>query len=361
MSRLRLSLSLRVTLLCAACFVGGALLAVVGRPFYRDFSTSVFSNRTMCSVEDIFNSQILSYHCEPWSVGFRWFAGIAVVVGFVLLVLLLRTGSRRLLRPMRDMADTVRQLGPQNLGQRVNHRGPRGEVRVLADALDEMLDRLATGYEGQRRFASNASHELRTPLAVQRTLVEVAMVTGERDLSRLAAQLLVVNERNEKLIEGLLVLAESDRGLPGTEPVRLDVLVGEVLDRFAEQATKHEVTIRRGVIERTVSGDPVLLERLVSNLVHNAIKYNEPGGVVDVVVAGEPALSITNTGQRVPSEAVPALFEPFRRLTAERTHQRDGAGLGLSIVRSVVAAHHGSVSAKPGDDGGLAVTVNLPR
>jgi len=223
-----------------------------------------------------------------------------------------------------------------------------------------MLDRVATGYEGQRRFASNASHELRTPLAVQRTLVEVAMVTGERDMSRLAAQLLVVNERNERLIEGLLVLAESDRGLPGVEPVRLDVLVGEVLDRFAEQATEQEVTINRGMAERTVRGDRVLLERLVSNLVHNAIKYNEPGGTVDVAVAGEPALSIHNTGQQVPAEAVPALFEPFRRLTAERTHQRDGAGLGLSIVRSIVNVHQGTVSASPGDKGGLRVTVSLP-
>ncbi|MGB3443560.1 MAG: ATP-binding protein [Actinophytocola sp.] len=357
---MRLSLSMRVTLLCVACFVTGGVLIAVGRPFYRDFSTSVFSNRTMCSVEYPFDSQILSYTCPPWTTGSRWLAGVAVVVGFILLVVLLRVAAGRILRPVRAMADTVRQLGPQNLGQRVNHRGPRGEVRVLADALDEMLDRLAAGYEGQRRFASNASHELRTPLAVQRTLVEVAMVTGERDLSRLAAQLLVVNERNEKLIEGLLVLAESDRGLPGTEPVRLDLLAGEVLDRFAEQATKHDVTIRRDVIQRTVAGDPVLLERMVSNLVDNAIKYNEPGGVVDVVVACEPALSVGNTGQRVPAEAVPALFEPFRRLTAERTHQRDGAGLGLSIVRSVAAAHRGSVSAKAGEHGGLTVTVNLP-
>jgi signal transduction histidine kinase len=140
----------------------------------------------------------------------------------------------------------------------------------------------------------------------------------------------------------------------------LDTLVAEVLDRFTEQATKHDVTLRRGLIERTVSGDPVLLERLVVNLVDNAIKYNEPGGTVDVVVAGAPALAVWNTGQHVPAETVPALFEPFRRLTSERTYQRDGAGLGLSIVRSVAAAHQGSVWAEAGKEGGLTVTVNLP-
>jgi signal transduction histidine kinase len=190
--------------------------------------------------------------------------------------------------------------------------------------------------------------------------VEVAMVTGEQDLSRLAAQLLAVNERNEQLIEGLLVLAESDRGLPGTEPVRLDELVDEVLDRYTPQAEEHRVTFRRELVEHTVPGDRALLDRLACNLVHNAIKYNEPGGAVDVAVGREPALTVRNTGQRVPAETVPALFEPFRRLTAERTHQRDGAGLGLSIVRSIVAAHDGTVSASPGDEGGLVVTVRLP-
>ncbi len=357
---MRLSLRARITLLGIACFAVGTAVVTFGRPLFRDLSSSVFSNRVMCSIENDFNSTITFFSCAPWTTTSRWLVAAGMVVAFVVLVLLVRLTAGRMLRPVRAMTETVRELGPQNLGQRVNHRGARDEVRALAEALNEMLDRVATGYEGQRRFASNASHELRTPLAVQRTLVEVALVTGEQDMSRLAAQLLAVNERNEKLIEGLLVLAESDRGLPGTEAVRLDVLVGDVLDRFAEQATKHDVTIRRGLIERTVPGDPVLIERLVSNLVHNAIKYNEPGGVVDVVVAGTPALAVQNTGQRVPAETVPALFEPFRRLTSERTYQRDGAGLGLSIVRSVAAAHGGSVSAEPGAEGGLKVTVDLP-
>ena len=357
---MRLSLSTKITLLGLVCFGAGAAAVSFGRPFFRDFSSSTFSNRTMCTTEIDEISQIVSFPCPAWNEADRWLAGTAMFVGFVVLVVLVGLTARRLLRPVRAMAETVQELGPQNLGQRVGSRGPRGEVRRLAQALDDMLDRVATGYEGQRRFASNASHELRTPLAVQRTLVEVALVTGEQDMTRLAAQLLAVNERNERLIEGLLVLAESDRGLPGTQPVRLDTLVGEVLDRFTEQANKNDVLLRRGLIERTVSGDPVLLERLVVNLVDNAIKYNEPGGTVDVVVAGAPALAVWNTGQRVPAETVPALFEPFRRLTSERTYQRDGAGLGLSIVRSVVAAHHGSVSAVAGQDGGLTVTVNLP-
>jgi signal transduction histidine kinase len=270
-----------------------------------------------------------------------------------------------LLRPLSATAQTVRQLGPQNLGHRIRMDAGAGDpLKELADAIDDALDRLAAGYEGQRRFAANASHELRTPLAVQRLLTEVALddpaATG--DLRRLGAQLLRANQRNEQLIEGLLVLAEADRGLLGTVPVRLDQLAGSVTESHQDMAAMHGVALHARLTQRLVGGDPLLLERLLANLIGNAIAYNQPGGWVEVEVTSQPAaaLTVSNTGQRVPAEQVPALFEPFRRLTAGRTDHSGGAGLGLSIVRSITTAHRGTVSARPRPGGGLIVQIDLP-
>jgi signal transduction histidine kinase len=196
-------------------------------------------------------------------------------------------------------------------------------------------------------------------------LTEVAMEDpdADQDLRRLGVQLLRANERNERLIEGLLVLAESDRGLPGKIPVRLDELAESVLDAHEELAARHGVTLHRKLSERTVPGDPVLLERLIANLVANAVAYNEPGGwaEVEVAVADQPALAVRNTGHHIPAEDVASLFEPFRRLGADRTSNNGGVGLGLSIVRSAVAAHEGTVRARPRPEGGLIVEVEFPR
>jgi signal transduction histidine kinase len=272
------------------------------------------------------------------------------------------------LRPLTATAQTVRRLGPQNLGQRIRLPSGPDQYKALTDAIDDALDRLAAGYESQRRFAANASHELRTPLAVQRLLTEVAMEDpgAGQDLRRLGAQLLRTNERNENLIEGLLALAESDRGVQGKIPVRLDDLARGVLDAHRELAASRQVSIRPALGEVTVPCDPVLIERLLANLVGNAISYNEPGGWVEVEVAVKAdagrLITVRNTGALVPAESVPVLFEPFKRLGADRvrTAGGGGVGLGLAIVRSIVLAHEGTVLARPRPGGGLEIEVTLP-
>jgi|HubBroStandDraft_3_1064219.scaffolds.fasta_scaffold10099_2 signal transduction histidine kinase len=355
MNPLRPSLQRRIALTLLATFVVGYFVLT----YAWDFFGEAFLGGYAC------------FHNTP--VGGETCAGsfprVAIVFVLAFLALCLAgvlwgawKAAGGLTLPLRTAADAVRRVGPQNPGQRIAMTGGNDDLKQLADALDMALDRIVAGYEGQRRFAANASHELRTPLAVQRVLAEVAMddPAASQDLRKLGSLLLRTNERSEKLIEGLLVLAESDRGLPAKIPVRLDELAGSVLDEYQGMAVKHGVTLRGTLAERVVPGDSVLLERLLSNLVANAIAYNVPDGRVEVTVSAEPAITVRNSGQHVPQESVPALFEPFRRLTADRTAQSGGTGLGLAIVRSITTAHNGTVRAYAHPDGGLTVEVTLP-
>ncbi|HTJ37268.1 MAG TPA: HAMP domain-containing sensor histidine kinase [Dactylosporangium sp.] len=266
------------------------------------------------------------------------------------------------LRPVRDLAPVIADVGPQNLGYRLRPGEGRDELSTVGRAIDEMMDRIAVGYEAQRRFAADASHELRTPLAVQRTLIEVSMahaLTADQ-LTLLTAQLLRTNERNERLIEGLLVLSESDRGLMSWSPLRLDLITGAVLDAHRKRTAEAGLTITAQLHPRVVLGEQVLLERLITNLVQNAIKYNRPEGTIDVRVGDSPALVIANTGDDVPPDEVSALFEPFRRRSATRIDHSGGAGLGLAIARSITRAHDGTIAASSTGRDGLRVEVNFP-
>jgi signal transduction histidine kinase len=281
----------------------------------------------------------------------------------LLLVLLGWLLARWLLRPVRTMSDTVGRLGPASLGLRLRAGGPRDEVRQLSDAIDAMLDRVTEGYEAQRRFAANASHELRTPLATQRALIEVSLAGGDLDrgqLDLLTRQLLATNERNENLIEGLLVLAETERGLVSSGALRFDEVVAETAELLGPAARQGGVAVTTELAPVTVAGEAPLLERLAVNLVSNAIKYNRPGGWVRVGVTSPGRLVVANSGPVVPPEQVGALFEPFRRAGGDRLDHGGGVGLGLTIVRSIVAAHHGGIQARANPDGGLTLEVQLP-
>jgi signal transduction histidine kinase len=288
-----------------------------------------------------------------------WQSAIALVIAAVLAVWLGWVVAGRVLAPLHEITTTANRLEAERLDQRIELEGPPDELKELADTFDGMLDRLASSFDSQKRFVANASHELRTPLAVQRTLIEVALAAPDAsdEIRRLGAHLLDTNERSEKLIDGLLLLARSDRGLATRELMWLDEIIDDEVESCASLAESKEVTFDVSVRQYLVEGDPVLMAQLVGNLLRNAVLYNKPGGTVTVRLDRE--LVVSNTGPTVPAEAVPGLFEPFRRLR-DRTGTA-GSGLGLSIVQSVARAHQGSVKARPNGGGGLVVQVNLPE
>ncbi len=287
----------------------------------------------------------------------------ALAAGFGWLV------AGRVLAPLHRVTDTARRIAasPAALHERIALRGPDDEVKNLADAFDTMVERLDHSFDGQRRFVANASHELRTPLTLGRALVEVAMHrrTASADVRELGESLLTINARHEQLIDGLLILADSEKQLTTVYPVNLADVVDHVASQLTPEAAAGEVEIIRGPGDASTQGDALLLERLVHNLVENGIRHNLPTGdkwvrVISRTTGDHVEVVVTNTGAEIPPYEVEALFKPFYRLGAERLVSTKGAGLGLSIVRSVAEAHGGTVTAVPRPGGGLEVTVRLP-
>ncbi|WP_433470084.1 sensor histidine kinase [Spirillospora sp. CA-128828] len=282
---------------------------------------------------------------------------LAVVIGYVV--------AGRMLRPLHKVTATARRLSESTLHERIALDGPQDEIKDLADTFDRMLDRLNRAFDGQRRFVANASHELRTPLTINRTVLEVALASRKSppETKALADVLLGNTARHERLIEGLLLLAKSERELATRVGTPLPDVVRSALDQLDDPADEAEVDVEARLAPATVTGDPVLLERCAVNLLENAVKYNVREGRIWVrtgVRDGEAFLQVVNTGRPVPSYEVATIFEPFRRLRADRTGSRDGAGLGLSIVRAVVRAHGGAIETVPRPEGGLSITVRLP-
>ena len=271
----------------------------------------------------------------------------------------------RALRPVHAITAAARAASEENLGERIALAGPEDELKELADTFDAMLARLDAAFASQRRFVADASHELRTPLTVMRTAIDVTLAKPGRTQAQLESMAVEVRQavdRAEALIEALLTLARSDRGRGPAEPLDVAVLAEDALDAAAPAIRARPVTVEAALRPGPAVGDPVLVERLVTNLVDNAVRHNVPDGWIQVATGtrwGMAFIEVANGGEPIPEEVVPSLFEPFRRLS-ERTGPPDGTGLGLSIVRSVALAHHGQVIARGRPAGGLEVSVLLP-
>jgi signal transduction histidine kinase len=270
----------------------------------------------------------------------------------------------RILRPVHAITAAARRASEQHLGERLALQGPRDELRELADTFDDMLARLDAAFAAQRRFTANASHELRTPLAVIQTAIEVTLSKPNPtpdQLRTMGDTVRAAVSDADRLIEALLTLARADQASSNLVPTDLAVCTANALDAASLAIGTQSLNIATSLQPAIVLGDPLLLQRMVANLVDNAVRYNRPGGSIELATAtddGVATLSINNTGAAVAADRVQELFEPFQRLD-DRT-ATDGTGLGLSIVRAVALTHHGTVDATAPPTGGLALTVRLP-
>ncbi|WP_441129255.1 sensor histidine kinase [Nonomuraea sp. H19] len=283
---------------------------------------------------------------------------LSIVLGWIV--------AGRVLRPLRTITRSARQISATNLHARLALGGPDDELKELGDTFDELLGRLEAAFNAQRQFIANASHELRTPLARQRTMVQVALAAPDADVESLRTaheRVLSANAQQERLIEALLTLARSEAGLDHHEPFDLADLSDHTIHTHRPEADRRGIRLDATLDSAPASGAPRLVERLVTNLVDNALRHNVPSGTVHVTtgLSDEGAvLTVVNTGPIIPETEIDRLFQPFQRAGTARAGRESGLGLGLSIVKAIAAAHGAQLDAQPRPEGGMRTTVTFP-
>jgi signal transduction histidine kinase len=286
-------------------------------------------------------------------------AAISVALGWVV--------AGRVLRPLRTITAAARDISATSLHRRLALDGPDDELKALGSTFDDLLGRLEASFRAQRQFVANASHELRTPLAWQRTLAQVALADPDADAKSLRAaheRVLASGTQQERIIEALLTLSRGQSGLDRREPFDLAPLASQIVLARQPEAQDRQLDLYTALAPAPGTGDPRLAERLIANLVDNALRHNAPGGYVEVVTGtrdSRTVLSVINTGPVVPAAAIDRLLQPFQRLGPDRTGHGDGLGLGLSIVQAIAQAHGAALAISPQPAGGLRVEVTFPR
>jgi signal transduction histidine kinase len=293
-------------------------------------------------------------------------APVALAIVTVIALALGWLAAGRVLRPLTVITGAARRISASSLHQRLALRGPDDELKALGDTLDELFARLEASFDAQRNFVANASHELRTPLTRERAMLQVALDdpgTTAEIWRGVAAEVLASNAEQESLIEALLVLASSQGGIGEREPVDLAAVTDELLRAARPEAARRGLSVAAVTRPAQLLGDKLLAERLVANLVGNAVRHNVAGGSVEVSTAardGRAVLAVANTGPAIPPEAVGRLFQPFLRLDGRQVRHDSGHGLGLSIVRAIAAAHGAEITTRARHDGGLSIEVTFP-
>jgi signal transduction histidine kinase len=292
----------------------------------------------------------------------------AVALG-VMTVLSIASGwflAGRALRPVRAITTAARRISAASLGERLALTGPDDELKELGDTFDQLLARLEASFRAQRQFIANAAHEMRTPLARQQVISQVALADPAASVESLRAaheRVLAAGSEQQHIIDALLTLARGQAGLSKKEPFDLAAVTSLVLLSRQSDARDRGLIVREALAPAPTAGSQALAERLAANLLDNALRHNVPGGSVEIGTrtAGRQAvLSIVNTGPRVPAAALDRLFQPFQRMTADRTSHSEGIGLGLSIVQAIAEAHGATITALALPDGGLLVEVAFP-
>jgi signal transduction histidine kinase len=348
------TLRLQLALLYGGAFVAlvGAVLAVSGL-LVRSASQSV--NGGIGTSRNFFSGRQLNI--GPALV-FVAAVLVAVALGWLI--------AGRFLRPLRTITSAARDISASNLSRRLSITGRDDEFTELGETLDNLFGRLEASFQAQRHFVANASHELRTPLTAERTLLQLALADPDATVPTLRStcqQVLALGDQQERLIDALLTLASSERGIEQQEPFDLAEIAGKAIMECRQDAERRRIRIDAELHAAPATGDPQLAASLVANLIDNAIRHNLDGGSVQISTAttdGQATLAIANAGVVIPPGEVDRLFQPFQRLGTARVGHAGGNGLGLTIVRAIADVHGATLAAHARLDGGLDIRVSFP-
>ena len=370
----RRTVRLRLTLLYSALFIasGAALVAIANVLVSYQLGSPVRVKSTPGSIpstpgvihappgDSLQVQQAADLHqFLVWSwIALGMMAIVSIALGWLV--------AGRVLRPVRIMTASARQISEHNLHERLALHGPRDEFKDLGDTIDGLLARLEGAFDSQKRFVANASHELRTPVTVVRTMIQVALANPTLTLESLrstCAEVLEVGQEQEQLIEALLTLARSASSLGHRDRLDLALIARGIVQARQLDATTRGLRVNTVLKAAPIWGDERLVKRLVSNLVDNALGHNIPNGQATVLVgatSGRSTLNVSNTGPQIPADQIDRLLGPFQRLDEERGGDHQGTGLGLSIAASIAVAHDATISVRPGLEGGLDIEVSFP-
>jgi len=349
----RVTLRMQLALLYAGFLTCGAALLLVPILTIHQSVPEGTNGQVLAGIQASTNAQVIR--------------SVAILAGLV--ILSLAVGwliAGRFLRPLRTITAAARDISASNLNRRLALAGRHDEFRDLGETLDDLFERLEASFESQRRFVANASHELRTPLAAERTLLQVALADPEATVETLRStcqEVLILGDQQARLIDALLTLASSERGIEQWEPFDLAAIAGKVIDDRRHEAVRRGIHVESALTAAPATGDPSLAESLVANLVDNAVRHNVPGGRVEVLTTktdGHAVLRVGNTGTVIPPAELDRLFQPFQQLGRERIRHGDGHGLGLAVVRAIAGAHKATITATARPEGGLDVEVSFP-
>lgn len=258
---------------------------------------------------------------------------------------------RRAFAPIHRLVTLTKTITAEHLAQRIESVSSNDEIGELADTFNDMIARLERSFKQIQQFSGDAAHELKTPLTAMKGEIEIAL-RKERTPQEYREMLSSLQEdvaQLQGIIENLLFLSKMDAKslAPTWTTVALDDVLLEAHDALLCLARQHQVVVRLVAVESAaVAGDAGLLNRLITNLLHNAIRYTPAGGSVDLFVrqsGGEAVLTVSDTGVGIPADALPCIFDRFYRVDASRSHDTGGSGLGLAIVQKIVEAHHARI------------------